>query len=409
MTISHNHSFVKPRIIILIHYMELGGAEMALLGLLYALDQRMLDVDLFVYSHSGDLMQYIPKWINILPERKDYASLECPIPVAAKRRQFGVIAGRTISKYLHKNFCKKGIPAGKEDISIMQYVGDFTTPFLSRINPEVEYDLCISFLIPHNIGLEKIKAKKRLAWIHTDYSTVYVNARRELPVWNSYDHIASISENVSKSFSSVFPKLESKLMQVENMLSNDFVRTRSIVEDVSNQLTGEINLLSVGRYCNAKNYDNVPDICRRLVEKGIDLKWYIIGFGADEELIKQKIRESKMDKHVILLGKKENPYPYIKACDIYIQPSRYEGKSVTVREAQILAKPVIVTNYPTASSQICDGKDGIIVPMDNQGCADGISDFINNVDLQTQIVEYLRTHDFSGEAEVKKIYKLLEV
>lgn len=405
MTISR--SLMKPRILILIHYMELGGAEMALLGLLYALDQRKLDVDLFVYSHSGDLMRYIPKWINILPERSDYASLECPVSVAVKRGQLGVIAGRTISKYLHKNFCRKGIPTGKEDISIMQYIGDLTTPFLSKINPNVEYDLCISFLIPHNIGLKKVKAKKRLAWIHTDYSTVYIDAKRELPVWNSYDHIASISENVTKSFTSIFPQLASKLIQVENMLSNDFVRTRSVAEDVSTQLTGEINLLSVGRYCNAKNYDNVPDICRRLVEKGMDIKWYIIGFGGDEELIKQKIGESRMEQHVILLGKKENPYPYIKACDIYVQPSRYEGKSVTVREAQILGKPVIVTNYPTASSQICNGVDGIIVPMDNQGCADGISDFIHNVDLQNQIVEYLGNHDFSGEAEVEKIYKLL--
>ena len=99
------------------------------------------------------------------------------------------------------------------------------------------------------------------------------------------------------------------------------------------------------RFCRAKNFDNVPDICRRLCEKGLDIKWYLIGFGGDEALIRQKIREAGMDERVIMLGKKENPYPYIAACDLYVQPSRYEGKCVTVREAQMLGKPVVITRY----------------------------------------------------------------
>lgn len=399
---------MKPRIIVLIHYMELGGAEMALLGLLHGLDAKKVDVDLFVYSHRGELMKFVPEWINVLPEKADYASLEAPVGEAVSRGQLGLVAGRTVAKYLHKFKTRRGVPQGKDDISIMQYIGDFTVPFLSEINPEVEYDLCISFLIPHNIGAQKVRAKKRLAWIHTDYATVFVDAQREFSVWNAYDSIAAISENVSKGFVEVFPALEPKLFQMENILSNEFVRRRAGAQDVSGELTGRVNLLSVGRFCNAKNYDNLPDICRRIVEKGIDLKWYIIGYGGQEELIKNKIREAGMEERVVLLGKKENPYPYIKACDVYVQPSRYEGKSVTVREAQILGKPVVVTNYPTASSQINDGIDGVIVPLDNQGCADGLAAFIGNAQLQKQIVEHLAGHDFSGEAEVEKIYRLLE-
>ena len=114
-----------------------------------------------------------------------------------------------------------------------------------------------------------------------------------------------------------------------------------------------------------------------------------------------------MQEHVIILGKKANPYPYIKACDIYVQPSRYEGKSVTVREAQMLCKPVVVTNYPTASSQIQDGKDGVIVPMDNEGCAKGLAEFILDETKQSQIVEYLKTHDYGNINEVNKIYSIL--
>ncbi len=175
-----------------------------------------------------------------------------------------------------------------------------------------------------------------------------------------------------------------------------------------------MKLLSVGRFSEAKNYDNVPDICRRMLacidERGgadiadFPLRWYIIGYGGDEALIRRKIAEAGMEKHVILLGKRDNPYPYIKACDIYVQPSRYEGKSVTVREAQMLCKPVAVTNYPTASSQIRNG----IVPLDNEGCARGLADFILNTDLQKRIIDYLSIHDYGNESEVEKIYKLIE-
>ena len=170
-----------------------------------------------------------------------------------------------------------------------------------------------------------------------------------------------------------------------------------------------MNLLSVGRFCQAKNYDNVPDIARRMIDRGVeDLKWYIIGYGGDEELIRSKIVEAGMEDHVIILGKKDNPYPYIKACDIYVQPSRYEGKSVTVREAQILCKPVAVTAYPTAASQVQHGVDGVIVPLDNEGCAQGLAEFIADTRLQKTITDYLATHDYGNEAEVGKIYDILK-
>lgn len=170
-----------------------------------------------------------------------------------------------------------------------------------------------------------------------------------------------------------------------------------------------MNLLSIGRYCTAKNYDNVPDIASRVIAHGIpDLRWYIIGYGGDEELIKRKIREAGMEEHVILLGKQENPYPFIKACDIYVQPSRYEGKSVTVREAQILGKPVAITNYATAHSQIRDGLDGVILPLDNEGCARGLAEFIRDKEKQKRIIDYLKQHDFAGLQEVEKVYSLLK-
>ena len=176
---------------------------------------------------------------------------------------------------------------------------------------------------------------------------------------------------------------------------------------MSRLLYDETNLPEIATL-TAKNYDNVPEMMKLLVESGHkDLRWYIIGFGNDEDLIRRRIADAGMEKYVILLGKKENPYPYIKACDIYVQPSRYEGKSVTVREAQVLCKPVIVTNYSTAKSQIQNGIDGIIVPLDNEGCARGIASVMNDNELQKSITDYLSKHDYGNEDEVEKVYHLL--
>ena len=398
----------KPRIIILMHYLELGGAEMALIGLLHAVDPEKVDVDLFIYSHQGPLMKFIPEWVNLLPEQTAYAMIERPIAEALKRGQFGVVAGRLLAKYKHRKY-RRNNPANGDDAAIMQYIGDCVTPILPEINHQVEYDLCISFLTPHNIGSDKVKAKKRLAWIHTDYSTISINADQELPIWGSYDKIASISPEVTNSFLKIFPSLASKIIEIENILPLEYVKRRSEENDISGELTGKPNILSIGRYVYQKNFDNVPEITRLLVNNGFpDLKWYIIGFGGEESLIKSKIKEAGMEDHVILLGKKENPYPYIKACDIYVQPSRYEGKSVTVREAQMLFRPVAVTSYPTSASQIHNSIDGVIVPLDNVGASKGLIDFITDTTLQSRIKNYLQTHDYANLAEVEKIYSLLK-
>lgn len=389
------------------HYMELGGAEMSLIGLLHALDPDKVDVDLFVYDHRGPLMKYIPSWINILPQIGAYSVIERPLKETALQGYFGVALGRLYAKIKTRQFLRNH-PTGDTYSASIQYVGDCVTPFLPKINKDVEYDLCVSFLAPHNIGKDKVRAKKRLAWIHTDYSTVNIDTASELRAWGAYDYISSISPKVSDAFIRTFPSLASKIVEIENTLPSDYILKRSLEYDASSEMAGSPTILSIGRFCTAKNYDNVPDIARRMVETGLTgLKWYIIGSGIDEALIRNKIAEAGMQEHVILLGKKDNPYPYIKACDIYVQPSRFEGKSITVREAQFLSKPVVVTNYATATSQINDGTDGVIVPLDNDGCARGIANFIANKELQEQIVENLKSGDYANESEVNKIYNFL--
>ena len=400
---------MKPRIFIAMHYMEIGGAETALIGLLNALDPNRVEVDLFLHDHRGEMMQFIPEWVNLLPQIPKYSVLERPIVELVKRGFWGIAAARLWAKWLSQKAYKRS-GSTLENNGGLDKMSKCTTPLLPKINQSVTYDLAISFLTPHRIVAEKVKAKKKIAWIHTDYTRVWVDAEDELKVWQKYDYVASISGDVTNTFLQVFPSLAPKIVEIENILSPTFVRKRAELQDVDKEIRheGTITLLSVGRFSDAKNYDNVPDICKRLInETKLNIKWYIIGYGGDEALIRKKIKEAGMEEHVILLGKRSNPYPYIKACDIYVQPSRYEGKSVTVREAQMLCKPVVVTNYPTAPSQIRSGIDGVIVPMDNEGCAHGLAEVICDKPLQERIIAHLKTHDYGNESEVEKIYTLI--
>lgn len=402
---------MKPRLFINIHYLEIGGAERALLGLLSALDPEKVDVDLFVNQHTGEFMTLIPKTVNLLPQVPEYTCIERPIKDIVLEGHLNIALRRILAKLQHKWYIYKGVDDhGEHYTSAFQYVADAVDRALPNLNSFGEYDLAISFLHPHNIALNKVKAKKRICWIHTDYSTIHVNAEKELPIWSRYDYIASISSECTEAFCKTFPTLREKIICIENILSPTFIRQQAELLseiDTMPQNGTCINLLSIGRFHPAKNFESIPHICSLLEEYGVDFKWYIVGYGPDE-LIQKELDKYGMRHRMILLGKQVNPYPYIKACDIYVQPSRYEGKSVTVREAQILHKPVVITDYPTAKSQVINDVDGVIVKMDDNSVAQGISELIFDKGKREAIVSYLESHDYGNESEVNKIYRLLE-
>lgn len=393
------------KILIFSHAMELGGAERALLGLLETIDTTKYSVDLFLMRHQGELLKYIPDNINLLPENKKYSCLAIPMKEVIRQRQFGVAFGRIKGIFAAKKRVKQ-LRLGENNIT-NEYSHKYTLPYLPQVN-NIDYHVVISFVSPHYFAAERVKAQKKIAWIHTDYSTLSVDVVSELKMWASYDHIISISDDVTKSFVKTFPSLKEKIVMIENIMPMKYM------QDLANAFSAEeempqnsVSLLTIGRFSPPKKMDEIPPICKRIRESGIDAKWYLIGFGGDEALIRQRIAEAGAEDFVIILGKKENPYPYIKACDIYIQPSRYEGKSVAVREAQILGKPVIITNYATAASQLKDGVDGVIVPMDIDACADGIIKVIKNKELQEKLVENTKKTDYTNASEINKFYNLM--
>ena len=398
---------MKKSLLIVSHALELGGAERSLIGLLDALDPGIWDVDLFLLRHEGELMDAVPAHVNLLPQAAAYTVLARPMKATLLEGHVLLTAARLAGKMAAGCYAKKH--GHTESGVALEYSHKFTCPLMPRIRPEKEYDLAVSFLTPHYFVAQKVRAKKKIAWIHTDYTRVQVNIPSETAMWDAYDHIASISDAVTVSFLKVFPKLESKIVLIENILPERLVTQQARAFCAETEMpAGCTRLLSIGRFCPQKNFDNVPDICGRLLEKGLDVCWYLIGFGPDEGLIRQKITEAGMENRVILLGKKDNPYPYIKACDLYVQPSRYEGKSVTVREAQMLGKPVVITDYATSPSQLDNGVDGLVVPMDNKGCADGIAALLRDPAKSHRLAENCVKRDYTNACEIQKLEHLVE-
>lgn len=400
---------MKPRIFINMHYMEIGGAERALLGLLNAIDTNKVDVDLFINQHTGEFMKLIPNKINLLPEIPSYSVIESPIKDAIRKGQLKIAFARLKARLKYNKYLKSlDKPKLAIEGSATHYVADEVIKYLPSLYHLGEYDLAISFLDPPHITQDKVLAKKRIEWIHTDFSYISINYDVEFNRWAKNDYIASISPDITTAYLKTFSTLKDKILLIENILSPKFIIQQASLFEPQEMQGDFMKFCSIGRFCFQKNFENIPYIAQILKEKGLNFKWYIIGFGDTAETV-QNINITNTEGCVILLGKKDNPYPYIANCDIYVQPSRYEGKSVTVREAQILCKPVIITNYPTSTSQIINTVDGIICDKDNEAIANAIYNLIQDKELQSKIIEYLSTHDYGNEKEVDKIYTLLGI
>lgn len=389
--------------------MELGGAERALLGLLYALDTDKVDVDLFINQHTGPFMKLIPKNINLLPEIPIYSTIERPMKEILLEGHPIMVALRLWNK-LNYRFFKWKNKIGR-DATSQQFLMDAVNPILPSLHYLGEYDLAISFIDPPHIVQDKVLAKKKIEWIHTDFSSRqrHYDVPKTIKRWAANDYIMSISDDVTEAFLLAFPSLKDKIIKMENIIPQKLILEQSRQgEAVEYKSVGDdsVKLCSVGRLTRQKNFDNVPKIAALMKARGLRFHWWVVGPG-DVQLYNEMCRKEQVEDCVSFLGSRDNPYPYMRACDIYVQPSRWEGKAVTVQEAQMLARPVLITRYPTSASQIVDGQDGLICEMDNQSVADALARMMSDKDLCARLGEKAREMHPGNNEEVEVLYGII--
>ena len=387
--------------------MEVGGVERSLISMLNNFDYSNNEVDLMLYSHTGDFMPMLNNKVNLLNEVKQYSTFRKSIGETIKQGNLTLGLARILSKFLAK-INGKTKDLSEYGIYQMQLMWKYTLPFLPKI--EKKYDVAISYLWPHYFVAEKVQAKRKIAWIHTDYSTIETDIVIDLKMWNKFDYIMAVSEECKNAFLKKYPSLKSKVRVMENITSPEFIR-KMAEEDIEDSIKNDnsFKLCSVARLSHAKGIDNAVKALRILHDRGLtDIKWYVVGYGGDEDMIKNLIKDNNLEDSFILLGKKINPYPYMYVGDIYVQPSRYEGKAVTVGEAQILGKPVVITNYTTAKSQVRDNVDGYICELSVEGIADGVEKLYKDKDLRIKLSDNCKNTDYSNSSELENLYNIFD-
>ena len=385
--------------------MEVGGVERSLVSLLSNFDYFDNEVDLMLYRHTGDFMNLLSDKHKLLPEVKEYAMYRKSIKETFDDKLYVLAITRILANVNSKILGKiKNI----EEVGYiqMQLMWKYALPFLPILDKE--YDVAISYLWPHYFISEKLKAKRKIAWIHTDYSTIETDIDMDLKMWNKFDYIMAVSEECKNAFLKKYPSLKGKVRVMENITSPEFIR-KMAEEDIEENIKEDdsFKLVSVARLSHAKGIDTAVRALKILHNRGLtNIKWYVVGYGGDEGKLMGLIKENKLEENFILLGKKINPYPYMKACDLYVQPSRYEGKAVTVTEARILERPTLITNYPTAKSQLMDGFDGNICDLSIGGIVDGIERLYKDKNLRNKLAFNCKNTDYSNSYELEKLYKL---
>ena len=392
---------MKKKILIASYDLEIGGVERSLISMLNNFDYERYDVELLLYNHSGEFMPLILKDVKLLPENTKYKSIRLGIGTLIKAGEYNLAFQRLRAKYGYEYRKDKSL----DDTYQMQLMWKYCNPYFPKV--EEEYDVAISYLWPHNFVAEKVRVKKKIAWIHTDYSNISPDRNIDLEVWDKFDSIVGVSEKCVATFLKLYPSLKKKCVVVENIASPEFIRKMS-EEQVSEKFEKDkFNLLTVARFSHAKGIDQGVEAIKLLRDRGIDnIKWYIVGYGGDENKIRELITRYSLEDMIEILGKKDNPYPYMKMCDLYMQPSRYEGKAVTVVEAQILAKPVLITNYPTAHSQVVDRVDGEICELSIEGIANGVEKFYRDRDFLERYRFNCESGNYENKEELKKLYEL---
>ncbi|MGZ0876522.1 glycosyltransferase [Priestia megaterium] len=383
--------------------MEVGGVERSLISMLNNFDYQNYRIDLMLYSHTGDFMNLLPDQPNLLEESAAYKTFRMSIGQILKsgKISFGLV--RLMAKY------KANLSTSSEKgYKQMQYMWKYSLPFLPK--HKEQYDLAISYLWPHYFVAEKVEARTKIAWIHTDFSTVDTDERVDIQMWNKFNYIVAVSEECKNAFIQKYPSLEKKVIVIENITSPDFVRALAN-EKIENRMLNDqrFKIITVARLSYAKGIDNAVKALKLLKDRGYkDISWYVVGYGGDEAMLKELIKEQNLEDSFILLGKQINPYSYMKQADLYVQPSRYEGKAVTVGEAQILYKPVLITNYTTAQSQVRNEFDGIICELSIEGIAVGIEKLYRDHQLRKTLIINCKESNYHNDYELNKLYKLIE-
>lgn len=362
---------VKKHMLFVSESLHCGGAEKSLVTLLQYIDYEAWEVDLMMLVAGGEFDKFVPSQVNV--HIYDPFQKLNKLQLLSKRAQ-----------YLLK---RKSDRNGHDAEHYWQVFG------ASMARLKKIYDVAIGYSqgFATYFVAEKVKAKKRYAWLNTDFIHAGYNASFNAPFYERLDQVVAVSPEgkvaLQKAMESIDKKLE--ITVIKDISDPEIIRQQSL-EAIKEVFAKDVlNIVTVCRLEPPKGLDLALDACAILVQQGLKLHWYFVGDGTLRQDLEQQAKTLGIDNYVSFLGFRENPYPYMKAGDLYVQSSRYEGLGLTLIEARLLGLPLISTNFPTAYHIIEQGPFEIIVPMEAPALAEAIQKINKLLQQQTKITRDL--------------------
>lgn len=384
----------RKKILFILGVLDSGGVAKSLVNLVNAVDRKTYDVSLLLVSKvRGPYYELLPADLNVI--HSDVMSA------------VGSINGL---KYLLLHGHLLLVLGTLLRLFLACFSKPWSAYLLSRLMPAVsdEYDLIVDYNGQQQTYymVDKLKGRKKVAFFHSDYSKWSYYYKMDKHYYPKLDAIFTISPTCVDSLKKYFPQEANKIMQMEN-ISSVKVLERMSMENV-NMSHAQWKLLTVGHICKNKGTDLAIKAGKILKDNNIDFIWYFLGNTAELNLFEPLLDRYNVRNNFIFLGLKTNPYPYFRQCDIIVHPSLFEGKSITLDEAKLLCKPVVVTNYSTVYDQFENGVNANIVNKTPTGIAEGILDLIHNKQKCYNYVRWLTVNKRDNSSEVEKLYKLIE-
>lgn len=381
-----------------------GGAEKSLLMLLHALsDEPDLKIDLLLFKKEGLFLKQVPAQVNIIDQEESlklcYSKFSSRNLRSLRGAWIGIV--RPVATALSGLFAKN--PNHKTQLR-------WKYAYKRLLNPcPDEYDIACGYLDGEAVYyvVDKVMAKKKIGWNQNDYNGLGYVPQLDEPYYGQLDAIVTLTTECNEILKKVFPQYADKMQQIPPIVTQDYIERCALEYEPPEyaQYTG-CKLISVGRLVEQKGFDIAIDACRIMKDAGLDFRWFIIGNGVLMEALTKQIQENDLANTVFLLGENGNPYPYIKRADLFVQPSRFEGKSVILNEAKMLCRPILATHYPTVADQIKNMENGVIVDLDADALARGIMDTLRDEPLKAHLVDTLRRTDFN-DSQTKANYRKL--
>ena len=371
---------------VLFHYpvFNVGGAEMSVLRLTRLLAERGWEVELVLTTGGGDLERQIDPRVKVTHLRDRGAGHRF---LAETRPLHKLLLVGDLCAYLYYRL--------QGAVHLL--------PYLFR-----RYDAAIISLqgLSPAFCCRWVKAGKRLQWIRNDLSKcdLHGKAYRNIRKYHKQiDNYVCVSNTAYQSLIDLHPEVKDKAMVLYNVIDAPSMRRSATDSNNPYAIYGEApKVVTVCRLLDkAKGLFRMLDVHKRLTDSGIEFYWFVVGDGPDREILAESVRGRGMEKRFILVGRKENPFPYYKYSDISATLSYYEGLCGAVNEAKVMGKPVIATHFSGVEEQITDGENGLIVGNDEQSIYEGLKRILTDSSLRAKL-----TNDILPRSIMDDEYKL---